>query len=124
MNRKNLAKILRYLNRHLKLDEVNIRLNPTICGIEQDFYPNFCVFHNRFDEDVRNMLMVVIYHETANKNVELMKSWSKKYFLNFENLYFVLFFDKSLRPFLFVKQENDNETNIIMVEGKYIRAFN
>lgn len=122
-NKKKLLKVLKFLNKNLNFKNTNIELYKLLNGISFNFKPEFVVFHNDMIHDQRNILMTVIALE-KNSNIKHMSTVSKDYFKNFDNLFFVLIFDNTLKPHLFIRQENNDNTDILYVDHKQIKPFN
>ncbi len=123
LDRKKLQKILRYLNKNLLINDEDIEYLETIHGNQFDFIPSFSVFHKKMIHNEKNILLVVNFLDKIKADIKYMSNMSKDYFVNFDNLYFTLFFDADLKPYLFMKNEHEYETDIILIDDKNIKPF-
>lgn len=76
------------------VNKKDIEKEKTLPGKSKAFTPSITCFHKNFAHDSKNILLVVetFGHEIDN---ETMHTVALDYFLNFDNLYFVIFYFES-----------------------------
>lgn len=121
-DRKKLHKILKYLTKFLNIDIMDIAMDKVLYSDEKKFYPTFACYHNNRDENNDNLLLTCIYVD-EKKDLTFMASIAKQYFLNFDNLFFVLIFNYKMQPFLFFRKETDENIELLIIEEKNIKPF-
>lgn len=122
-NRRKLYKILKYLTKNLNININDIQVDLELFGSQRKFYPTFSCFHSNLVANNSNLLLTTIYLE-EKEELDYMVKIAKQYFTNFDNLYFTLIFSNKLVPHLFYKDENEENTNILLIDSKDIKPFN
>ncbi|MCF0218108.1 MAG: hypothetical protein HUJ42_03665 [Malacoplasma sp.] len=120
--KKKFAKIVKFLEKK-GINVNDICFQKQIYGNQNTvFTPLFSCYYQNYVKDQQNIFLVVLFQDTRN-SVNDHKAICEQYFSNFENLYFILFFDASLRPILYYYKQEDNNGYLLKVEEKNIAKF-
>lgn len=123
-NKKVLFKMLKYINNNLKISNDCIRCNQRLFGSHEELHSDFVIYYSYYPHYQENILMPCLFVNEAKRNTSIIVKLATKYFKNLDNVYFILIFDVSLKPFLFYKKEEENGlVNVLMIEGNNIKPF-
>ena len=80
-----------------------------------------CFFPNHIKEQNNIFLLTFFYNQKLTD--DFCKKICEDYFYHLDNLFMIIFFDSSVKPSLFFRKEEENQTFLLKVEGKKIEKF-